>query len=442
MPYVAGLIDGYQEVDFAPSEMIGQFESQIGQMPLVWATLFDTYSKMDDNVELKTQIFQKSSSLYPEDMILKLSWVDTYHGDEVFSIQGTMNPDENDFASIVSVAHATEEFKEFKLYIGSTFSEYIKESESFNAVNTIGRNANYYTLEPDTEKSALDGQDLYDAIVEFDERPSYLAMFFNKDVQLFQTLLRVSENLNIPLKVELDPTLTPEQMAQIAEDLGAYSHRVEIIANAVLARPNSSETLRGKKKPRYALGTLLAYTMLRNANTNAQGIPPLQNPIAGYNFPLRWPGMEMRSDVKFNEETRVMLAKAKVNIVLLDRFDTGPRFVLSDCLTQYDSKTSVLRLTSSAEISMFIDNRLIQICKRNLLKAKTTFKADALRECQSFLESCATAGLIVESEDLGGKYDISITDRADRPHDAVDLNAGYRPQGAVRAVYLSTSVHK
>ncbi|HAK13468.1 MAG TPA: hypothetical protein DCM33_02560 [Acinetobacter radioresistens] len=60
------------------------------------------------------------------------------------------------------------------------------------------------------------------------------------------------------------------------------------------------------------------------------------------------------------------------------------------------------------------------------------------------MEACASpqAGLLVESEDLGGKYVLSISDRADRPHDAIELNSGYRPEGAVRAVYLNTSVHK
>lgn len=442
MPYITGLIDGYNKADFIPMNEIDGALGNLDTVPFVWLLAFDTHSKMDDNVELKVSIFQKSASLAPEDMVLKLSWVDVYHGDEVLSVQGTMSPDETDLSSIMSVALATEEFGMFELHVSSEFENHIEDFEGFNALNSLGRQSIQLTLDEDTDKTELSEQELYEAIVEFEDRPSYLAMFFKEDLTLFNTMLRVSETLNIPLKVELDPTLTPDQMVQIAEDLSANSHRVEIIVNGVVARPNSAETLRGKKEPRYALGTLMAYTMLRNANTNAQGIPPLQNPIAGYNFPMRWPGMQMRSDVKFGEEVRAKLAKAKVNVVLLERFDTGPRFVLSDCLTQYDSKTSVLSLTSSAEISMFIDNRLIQICKRNLLKAKATFKSDALRECQAFLEGCATAGLIVQSTDLGGMYEISITDRVDRPHDAVDLKAAYRPEGAVRAVYLSTSVHK
>lgn len=442
MPYLTGVNDGYVGQSFISMAEVDAAISEIKSSPYTWLALFDPHSKMDSNVELQMSIFQKSSSLRPEDLILKLTWVDTYHGDEVLSIQGSMNPDEEDFSSIVSVAQATEEFAMFELFISDEFEDYIKDFEGFNPLNSLGRKSVSVELDADAEKVALKDQSLFDAIVEFDDRPNYLGMFFTGDTALFQTLLRVSETLNIPLKVELDPTLTPEQMVQIANDLSAFSHRVEIIVNAAVARPNSATTLRGKKTPRYALGTIMGYTLLRNANTNAQGIPPLQNPIAGYNFPIRWAGMEMRSDVKFNEEVRNDLAKAKVNVVLLERYDTGSRFVLSDCLTQYDSKTSVLRLTSSAEISMFIDNRLIQICKRHLLKSKATFKADALRECQSFMESCASAGLIVDSEDLGSKYTISITDRVDRPHDAVDLNAGYRPEGAVRAVYLATAVHK
>jgi hypothetical protein len=444
MPYITGLIDGVDDVLFVPLDDLDSKVSQLKTMPYQWFAVFDTHSKMDDNVELQVKIKQKSTSLKPENLTLGLKWVDTAHKDTVLDIQGAFIQDIEDFSGIVSVAHATEQFSIFELYIGSEFEGYIADSDAFNQLNGLGRAYVSYTLDEDTDKNALSDDDLFDAIVEAETRPNYLAMFFKGNVSLFNTMLRASEKLNIPLKVELDPTLTPEQMILIAEELSAYSHRVEIIACAVLARPNSSQSIYGKKVPRYALGTLMGYTLLRNSKTDALGIPPLKTPIAGYNFPMRWAGMQMRGDVKFKEEVRNDLAKAKVNMVLLDHFDTGSRYVLTDCLTQYDSQTSVLRLTNSSEISMFIDNRLINICKRHLLKGKSDFVADALRECQSFLESCSTetAGLLVDSEDLGGKYTIEITSRKDRPHDAVDLKCGYRPEGAVRAVYLSTSVHK
>lgn len=442
MPYIVGRVDGMELCRFHSIDEIDAAIQEIKGMPHDWVMVIDPYAAMDGNTQLQVAITQKDGLLDPASTIIKLVWHDKYHGDNILVLQGTLNPDENDYSSILSVAYATEEFKLFELYVGDTFEMLIADSEAFNALNTLGRNVIKHDWPIDTDKQGLSGQDLYEAIVEFEERPSYLGMFFDGDVATYQTLLRVSDTLNCPLKIELNPTLMPDQMAQIATDLNADSHRVEIIANAVVARPNAAENLRGKKMPRYALGTLLGYTLRRNAATNAQGMPPLQSPVAGYNYPMRWLGMEMRNDVKFGEEVRVKLAKAKVNIVLLERYDTGPRFVLTDCLTQYNSKTSVLRLTNAAEISMAIDNRLIQICKRHLLKGKTTFKADALRECQAYLESCATAEWLVDSGELGGKYVIDITDREDRPHDAVNLHAGYRPEGAVRAVYLTTSVHK
>lgn len=443
MNYFVGLLDGVADAAAIADDELETTLNKILEFPLSFGVLYKTHSVFDENVELKVAVFQKGSSLNPNTAVLKLTWIDSYTGDEVLSVQGTLSQDESDLSSITNVAYAKEEFAEFKLYVGDFFAEMLGEGDHtlLNLPNGLGRNFEQFTLDADT-RTALGMDELFDAIVEADTLPNYLCMFFNDNVQLFQTMLRASEKLNIPLYVELDPTLLPEQHAQIAEELSAFSHRVVIIANAVVARPNSAETLRGKKKPRYALGTLMGYTLLRNANTDAQGFPPLKDPVAGYPYPMRWAGAEMRQDVKYNEETKEMLAQAKVNMVLLERYDTGPRFVLADILTQYDSKTSVLRLLNASEISMFIDNRLINICKRHLLKAKSSFKSDALRECRTFLEGCATAGLIVESEDLGGKYTLDITDRADRPHDAVDLKCGYRPEGAVRAVYLSTSVHK
>ena len=444
MPYIAGFIDGSDGVLFVPEAEIESKIAEFQSMPHAWFAVLDPHSKMDDNVKLEIQVHQKISSLTPESTVLTLRYVDMYHGDEVLKVQGKISNEIENFESIASVAHATEQFAAFEVFTNDSFADYIADSKAFNARNTLGRNKVSLALDEDTEKAALSGDDLFDAIVEADQRPNYLAMFFKDNIPLFQTMLRASEKLNIPLKVELDPTLTPDQMILIANELSAYSHRVEIIACAVLARPNNSASIYGKKVPRYALGTIMGYTLLRNAQTNAQGIPPLKTPVAGYDFPMRWAGMQMRSDVKFNEETVVKLSDAKINVVRKETYDTGPRFVVMDCLTQYDSKTSVLCLTNAAEISMFIDNRLINICKRHLLKGKSDFISDALRECQSFLEQCASAsaGLLDTSADLGGKYVISITPREDRPHDAVDLKCGYRPQGAVRVVYLITSVHK
>lgn len=444
MPYVVGLIDGIETSRFVPLSQIDSARDELLNVPYSWFIVFDLHSKFDANVSLELQVFQKSNDFFPENLSLKLKWFDSYHGDEILNIQGNMNDDENDLFSLVNVANATEEFESFEIYLNTGALDLVEGVSSFNKQKSLGRNVRHLELPEDTDKAPLTNNDLYDALVEFEDRPNYLVMFFNDDVQMFQTLLRASETLNVPFYVELDPKLQPEQMVQIANDLSAYSHRVIIIVNGVVARPNSAQVLRGKKYPRYGVGTLMGYTLLRNANTDAQGFADLKNPVAGYNFPMRWAGMEMRKDVKFNEDVRVMLAKAKVNVILLEHYDTGPRYVLSDCLTQYDSKTSVLRLMNSAEISMVIDNRLINICKRHLLKGKATFKSDALRECEEFLEAVSSdsVGWLVKSEDLGGKYVINITDRVDRPHDAVNLHAGYRPEGCTRAVYLTTSVHK
>lgn len=474
MSYILAASDGYLGCIGMPQDQIEEAFEQVQNQPMAFALLIDTHSVMDDNVQLEVALFQKSSiSKKPEDTVIKLTWRDTYHNDVVLSVMGTLNPDPEDYASILSVADATEEFATFDLAIGKFFEEFMSGGvpgpdeivqlepmamaslagpppgvkpivDAYNEVNTLGRKFVSLPLAPDTEKTALDGQNLFDAIVEFDDTPNYLVMFYNNNLPQFQTALRAAEKLNTPLLVELDPTLSLDQACQIAEELSAKSHLVWIYWNLVLSRPNNAQTLRGRKKPRYALGAILGYMLLRNSNTNAQGLPPLQNPVAGHYFPMPWGGMEMRSDIKLNDEALDRLAKAKINPVMRKKYDTGIRFVVGDCLTQYDSKTSVLRLTNASEISMFIDKRLIEICERHLLKGKTTYKADALRECQSFMEACASpqAGLLVESEDLGGKYVLAISDRADRPHDAIELNSGYRPEGAVRAVYLNTSVHK
>lgn len=141
---------------------------------------------------------------------------------------------------------------------------------------------------------------------------------------------------------------------------------------------------------------------------------------------------------------RKKLAKARINTIYAEKFTTGVRFIMGDVRTQYDIKAgSPLELTNASEISMFIDRTVIELARRHLLKPQSEFLKIIISDISKFMEKCTDVNnqLIVNSDEIGGYYSLSVTPRADRPNDAVDLRLAYRPEGATRAVYLNTAVY-
>lgn len=279
-----------------------------------------------------------------------------------------------------------------------------------------------------------------------DLRPNYLAIAQTDNLSLITCLMRIAEKRNCLIFGDIDPTLPLDSAMAVSSGIEAKTALVSWFFNATKSRPRDAETISGAKVFRPSVGVLLGYTLLRNANTNKQGIPPLQIPIAGYAFPLPFKGMELRSDIFYNQDALDRLADqgVAINPVILHQGNDGSRFIFGDLKTQYDDDgDSPLTLINSTEILVYTANGVLDIISRYLRTGMDDFIEFAERDCRAFLDNCFSAGLLKAADNLGGKpYTLSITPREDRPFDAVDVSFARRPAGAARAAFLNTSVEK
>lgn len=423
---------------------------ELGTLSLVKAVIgtpslsiaIEPFSNLGDGVEVKARFIATDSIVDIESLKLELIFQDQATGDSIYTFTGTLDPDLNTMSGLTSIIDATEEFATFDIQLGADFFTAVKLSAAFNPINTLGRNSVKVDWVSDAPVSNVDK--VHDILTQATDKPTRLYMYFTDNVPLYMQLLRVSDTLNIRLFVEFDPMLTVDQVIQIANDLKPMDHRVTFIWSPNLARPINAQTLRGKKVGRLIGGKLMSEHTLRDARTNSLGIPPYQDPIAGYDYPFTYLGLEKRRDVVLDDPTRKRLAKAQINVMQPVSYRAGTRFILGDVITANGDPTALLQLINSSDIAMFIDNTINAITLRHLLKGMDTYINDATRECTRFLESCCTKErpLLVHSETLGGYFDFSITPRQDRPFDAVDIRLGRRPQGAVRAGYVDSSVVK
>lgn len=281
------------------------------------------------------------------------------------------------------------------------------------------------------------------ALLDMRDRPRYLVCAETDSLPNIEALAEVMGKLNCHVMIDVGNLTSWELVTALAESIGINDHRLTLYWNPNKSRPSNATTVLARKKWRPCVGDLLAQTLLRNARTNSSGIPPINRPVASYDFPVAFRDMEKMAGVSLDEEAQNALASAGVNVVINERFEGGDRWIYGDALTQYDSETSALRLTNSAEIETYTTNLVLSIVKKHLLKGMTSFVRDAQDECSRALDACVAAALLVQPSELGGLYYLlQITPRADDPFSKADIKFSRRPEGCARQVFFEGTVTK
>lgn len=405
---------------------------------------YDLHSYLGSDVELQVKFLAKvTNPTTGSHIVCQLRWVDTATDTLIYQVQGTLNDDEDDYASLWSIAGATEYFKSFDItYNNTNLITAIISSSAYNSLNSLNKNIATFVL-ADDQPSAFDADQAFNLLTTLRHRPSDIAIIGLQNLSVYNTILRALDQLNVPFTIELDPTLTIDQAVAMASALDANDHRVQLIWSPNICRPRDAISLRGRKKPAYAMGMYLGYKALRNANVTSKGIPPLGTPIAGADYPFSLKAIEQRADIIFGSQELEQLAVAKINVVRLENYDIGERFVLSDVLTQYQSKDSALRIINAAEVTCYTENKVIDILKRHMLKKTNTFLTEASRDITKFLNNCVAAELLERAEDLGNQpYSFKLTPDEQYPFERVRLYLARRVVGAVRSVVFDDVIVK
>lgn len=314
-----------------------------------------------------------------------------------------------------------------------------------NILNPLGsyRTKSKVLPVPATVVVPATADELRRSLLDMKDQPRYLVCAETDSLPHIEALAEVMNKLNCHVFIDAGNLTSWELVVALTESIGIDDHRLAVYWNPNSSRPNNAATVMARKKWRPCVGDLLGQTLLRNARTNASGIPPINRPIAGYDFPVEFRDIEKMSGVVLDEEAQNALAKAGVNVVINERFEGGDRWIYGDALTQYDSENSALRLTNSAEIETYTANLVLSIVKKHLLKGMSSFIKDANDECVRALDKCVPAGLLVMPAELGGLYYVlQITPRADDPFSKADIKFSRRPEGCARQVFFEGTVTK
>ena len=296
---------------------------------------------------------------------------------------------------------------------------------------------------PATPVVPATADELKRTLLDMKDQPRYLVCAETDSLPHIEALAEVMDKTNCHVMVDVGNLTSWELVTALAESISIDDHRLTLYWNPNKSRPNNATTVLARKKWRPCVGDLLGQTLLRNARTNSSGIPPINRPVAGYDFPVAFRDIEKMAGVVLDEEAQNALASAGVNVVINERFEGGDRWIYGDALTQYDSENSALRLTNSAEIETYTTNLVLSIVKKHMLKGMTSFVRDATDECSRALDACVAAGLLVMPAELSGLYYLlQITPRADDPFSKADIKFSRRPEGCARQVFFEGTVTK
>ena len=447
-----------------PTEITVTEQSQGSALATI--TLFTEYA-FDDNVVAKIQVTDDKSATDPQDplnnLVFKITFADKIDDSVITTLQGRLftggGADKleelypNDFSYITEkldfhgALNSENDFFEEVVtsYNADSAAQITQALTDMNALADQGtyRKAEFVAEVPATDVEETTPEQITRSLIDMRERPRYIVLTNIDDMPAIEATTKVMDKLNCHVLLDIGKIDDWVAAAAVAESINIKDHRFWLFWNPNVSRPANSASVLARKKWRPCVGDYLGQLLVRNAATNASGIPPVNRPIAGYEFPISFRDMEALPSVSLNEEAQNALAAAGVNVVLNERFDAGDRWIYGDALTQYDSKTSALRLINASEITTYVDNGVVSIAKKHLLKGMSSYVDDADAEIRRFLNACSSAGLLQPVSELAGKlYGLEVSPRADNPFEKVDIKLIKRPEGCARQVYFETTITK
>lgn len=431
----------------------------------------DTHYNFDSNVIATVMVVDDKKAAPASDplnnLIFNITFTDKIDGSEITRMQGRLYTGGG--IEALEENHSTEfGYISKKLdFYGAMDSEYdffdsvvtsyrASDAEKIKAAlvanNVLNNMSQYRVKSKELEVPASPVVDLTpiqikNSLLNMRDLPRYIVTCETDSLPNIEALAEVADKLNGHIFIDIGDISDWQSAVAISEAFNFNDHRISLFWNPNKSRPNNAASVLARKKWRPCVGDYLGQILIRNAAVDASGIPPLNRPIAGYDFPISFRDMEKFGGLTLDEEAQNALADAGVNVVINERFAGGDRWIYGDALTQYDSANSALKLINASESVTFTDNGVVSIVKKHLLKGMASFIKDATSECERFLNACAVDdegnGLLEKSEELGGLYyALRITRRPSDPFTKADVELSRRPQGCARQVFFKTTVTK
>lgn len=264
----------------------------------------------------------------------------------------------------------------------------------------------------------------------------YVAGLGTLSTTLIAKLAPMAIEINKQVIFDISGSLSVDAAITFANQFNFDSHYVQWY----WAPLRAVDPLNGGKLVFGTGGAQIGLRCRRNAQTDANGVPPKNYPIAGKNWPLVRTGIVQITTP--TDDDLEKLAKARINPVIYQTYNSGGAFVFYDSLT--GAKTTADRkLIAVAEMSSQVDDWVTSAVKEYLqLPISDTIKRTT-GFLQLLFEGLEAAKWLVPSAELENRTFIAtVKANAQRPKDRVDVAYSLSYDGTTRAIHVQQTISK
>lgn len=273
---------------------------------------------------------------------------------------------------------------------------------------------------------------------------AYISSGGTQAVAMLAQLAQLAFDTNRILKLDIPGGLSVEAAITFVEQLNMGASLTAHLMHQYWVRYKKDDPTGINGKGYYGAATLnIAYSNRRNAQTDDKGFAPKNYPIAGKQWPVGGTGFV--HDARLTDQELNMLARAKINPVMFETYSGGGRTVFLDSLTAANVDSSLVKLTSVADMSTSVDDAVTRFTKDVLqlpMKVAVKRTQDYLK---ALFEGATSAGWLVPSAepDMGGKgFRYEVKQNSVRPYDRLDVSYWLRYDGAVRQIFVTQTIPK
>lgn len=260
----------------------------------------------------------------------------------------------------------------------------------------------------------------------------------NQNTQFLAKWAELSEEINIPLKVDLNGRDSPEAVIKTRNAIASESQLVHFNWMPIEA----DDPLNGGRAVWGSGGLQVGLSCSRNARVNGKGFAPKNWPISGALWPVQ--RSNMRQLYTPSESELSDLARAQINPVLYETYNAGTKVVWTDCLTAAKSLVSFRRLQNVAEMAATIDNMVALAAKEFSQRPMATFIKDMSDFMTKLFEDAQASEWLSPSQNLPGNaaFAFTVAPSEAKPADTVMVDYYTSYDGVARQAFLQQTLVK
>lgn len=245
---------------------------------------------------------------------------------------------------------------------------------------------------------------------------TYIGTGGTQNVALISALLDLGKDINKQVVWDVPGNLSPEAAATFYASIGGSAN--SLYSQAFWCPIKADNPLAGGKAYIGTSGQQIGLRCARNAQVNAKGIAPRNQPIAGSGFSLSRTNITQTYEP--SDDELELLAESRINPCIFKDYSSGPKYAWIDSLTGAQTEGAT-KLIAVAEMGTWLDDKVANNAQECLQKPMAEAVRLHTRFLGDLLPAIESAGWLQGTAELdGASYQAEVKPNNARPYDTMD----------------------